>query len=204
MISGAPHSSPSSLTPAALAAGPSAGLRRKPIFEKPFETAIGALVLLVAVGFIVFVIQRTDLAGHKTYPLYANFQSAQGIAVGSAVKMSGIKIGEVRNITLDPDTYLARVEIGVNFDVKLPDDSLITIGSEGLLAGQYIRILPGASESMLKTGAKFAYAQGGVDLSELLGKVFMSGGQAQTGTGQNSEQNSGPNSAQNQVKTKGK
>ena len=196
MMSGAPHTSLSSLTPSALTAGHSAELRRKPIFEKPFETAIGALVLLVAIGFIFFVIQRTDLARHKTYPLYANFQSAQGIAVGSAVKMSGIKIGEVRNIALEPETYLARVELGVNNNITLPEDSLITIGSDGLLGGQYVRILPGGSDSMLKSGAKFAYAQGGVDLSELLGKVFMSGGQTQTSNGQNSEQN--------QVKTKGK
>ena len=189
MTNGSTH--PSHASTPTHADGRGAELRRKPIFEKPFETFIGAMVLLVAVGFISFIIQRTDLAGHKTYPLYANFQSAQGIAIGSAVKMSGIKIGEVRSIALDADTYLARVEIGVNNDVKLPEDTLITIGSEGLLGGQYIRLMPGASDTMLKAGAKFAYAQGSVDLSELLGKVFMSGGQTQNSNGQNQDKAKG-------------
>ncbi|MDI9349649.1 MAG: outer membrane lipid asymmetry maintenance protein MlaD [Candidatus Symbiobacter sp.] len=159
-------------------------LRPRPIFDKPFETLVGAAVLLVAMIFVAVVIKRTDSTSPRSYPLFAEFQNLQGIAVGNAVKISGIKVGEVRNVSLDRDSYQARLEIGVNKGIDIPDDTLITIGSEGLLGGQYIRLLPGGSDNMLKPGEKFHYSQGSVDLSELLGKIFMSAGQSQSQSSQ--------------------
>ena len=138
------------------------------------ETIVGTGVLLVAAVFAVYSFSVTNSSGGSSYNLLAQFQSIQGIGVGTDVKISGIKIGTVKAVKLDPQTYQAMVELTINQDVKIPDDSTVTIGSEGLLGGSYIRLLVGGSDGVLKNGDRFQYSQGAVDLADLLGKVFMS------------------------------
>ena len=138
------------------------------------ETLVGTGVLLVAVFFVLYSSSVTNSSSGSSYNLRAQFQSVQGVGVGTAVKISGIKVGSVKKIKLDPESYQALVELAINQEVKIPDDSTVTIGSEGLLGGNYIRLLIGGSDEVLKNGDRFQYSQGSVDLSDLLGKVFMS------------------------------
>ena len=62
--------------------------------ENKLEVIIGALVLAVALGFIVFVYQTTSLSlsSSKHYNLIADFRSADGIHVGTDVRLSLIHI----------------------------------------------------------------------------------------------------------------
>ncbi|MDI9407895.1 MAG: outer membrane lipid asymmetry maintenance protein MlaD [Candidatus Pacebacteria bacterium] len=140
------------------------------------ETLVGTGVLLVAVLFAFYTFSTTNSTSRNSYSLLAQFQSVQGVGIGTAVKISGIKVGTVRSVKLDPTSFLAMVELTINDEVKIPDDSIVTIGSEGLLGGNYIRLLVGGSDGVLKNGDRFQYSQGAVDLSDLLGKVFMSAG----------------------------
>ena len=56
--------------------------------ENKLEVIIGAVVLAVALGFIVFVYQTTSLSlsNSKHYNLIADFRSADGIHVGTDVR----------------------------------------------------------------------------------------------------------------------
>ena len=140
------------------------------------ETLVGTGVLLVAAIFALYTFSATNSTSRSSYNLRAQFQSVQGIGVGTPVKISGIRIGTVKSIKLDPKSFQALVEMAINQEVQIPDDSIVTIGSEGLLGGNYVRLLVGGSDEALKNGDRFQYSQGAVDLSDLLGKVFMSAG----------------------------
>jgi phospholipid/cholesterol/gamma-HCH transport system substrate-binding protein len=139
------------------------------------EVLIGAVVLIIAVGFLVYAIENSGRnpigAG---YPLYAQFSNIAGLAVGSEVRLAGVKIGVVDNESIDPKTYLAKVRMTIRNDVELPTDSSIEVASESLLGGVYLSVQPGADETMLKPGQTITITQGAVSLQDLLGKFIFS------------------------------
>lgn len=141
------------------------------------ETLIGAIVLAVAGFFLVYAANRTDADfGGGGYQLAAEFRAAEGLGVGSDVRLSGIKIGSVTGLSLDPKNYFAHVTMAIDQTVKLPEDSIAKISSEGLLGGNYVDVDPGASDFMLEPGAAFQHTQGSINLLELVGKAIHGGG----------------------------
>jgi phospholipid/cholesterol/gamma-HCH transport system substrate-binding protein len=140
-----------------------------------FETLIGAIVVAVAVGFLYYAYATTDSVNVSGYEVDAKFQRVDGLNVGTDVRLSGIKVGNVTALTLDPKTYQATVHLNIHSDVKLPDDSSIMVTSTGLLGGSYLSISPGGSDDMLPPGGVIRNTQGSVDLMSLIGR-FASGG----------------------------
>lgn len=132
------------------------------------ETLIGAVVLVAAGGFLAYAAQRTDLGAAPGYELEARFRRAEGINVGSDVRVAGVKVGSVTALSLDRATYEAVARLRVGRDLLLPDDSDARIATEGLLGGAYVAITPGASEFMLKPGDRITLTQGSVSLLDLL------------------------------------
>jgi len=135
------------------------------------ETLIGAAVVAVAVLFLAFAYSSTGSGPVSGYEVVAKFNRADGVNVGSDVRLSGIKVGTVSKLSLDPKTYNAVVTIALARDVKLPDDSSIRITSEGLLGNQYLSIEPGSSMKYIMAGGEIENTQGAIDLVGLLGKA---------------------------------
>lgn len=145
---------------------------------------MGAVVLAVAVLFVVFAYNTADLGGSSNqYPLYAEFNRVGSLKPGSDVRMSGIKIGTVTSQQLDPQSYLAKVTFGVREGIELPTDTSATVASEGLLGGNFLDLTPGGSVDMLKPGEKIQYTQDAVDIIQLLGKFIFSAGDTASKSG---------------------
>ncbi len=143
--------------------------------ENTSEVIVGGMVLAVAAGFLIYVGQATGFSGQSnTYPLHASFRSAEGISVGTDVRLAGVKIGSVTGLTLNPKTYRADTTVDVPLGIEIPDDSAITVASEGLLGGNFIEIVPGASLTAFEPGAEIEDTQGAVSLVSLLMK-FVTG-----------------------------
>jgi phospholipid/cholesterol/gamma-HCH transport system substrate-binding protein len=133
------------------------------------EILAGAAVLAVALGFAVYAAQGAGLGGvPDSYPLTASFRSVEGISVGSDVRLAGVKVGTITDITLNPATYFADAHISVRKDVLLPVDSTILVSSEGLLGGNFIELLPGGALETLAPGDEIEDTQGAVSLITLL------------------------------------
>ena len=140
------------------------------------ETLIGAAVIAVAAFFLVFAYSSTGSGPVSGYDVVAKFNRVDGVNVGTDVRMSGIKVGTVEKMSLDPKSYNAVLTIALSSSVKLPDDSSVRITSEGLLGNQYLSIEPGASMDMIKPGGEIENTQGSVDLVGLLGKFAFGSG----------------------------
>ncbi len=133
------------------------------------ETVIGAGVVAVAIGFVVYATQSSGMqAPRDTYALNAAFRSAQGIAIGTDVRLAGIRVGSVSDMALDPATYQAKVTFALRRDLDIPEDSDVKITSEGLLGGSFLEITPGASEFMLTDGDEVLNTQSSIDFLNLL------------------------------------
>jgi phospholipid/cholesterol/gamma-HCH transport system substrate-binding protein len=145
--------------------------------EKKSEIFVGAVVLAVAVWFLVYLLQSTGfgVAGDR-YNLTASFRSAEGISVGTEVHLAGVKVGSVSEVSLDPKTFRAVTEISLLQDILIPDDSAIIVASEGLLGGSFVEIIPGGSPFNLDAGGEIEDTQGSVSLINLLLK-FVAGGE---------------------------
>jgi len=152
------------------------GGRSESMKENKLEVIIGAAVLLVALGFIVFLYQSTGLSvsNSRHYELKADFRSADGIHVGTDVRLAGVKVGTVSDLGLNAETYRAEAELSIENKIDIPDDSALTVSSEGLLGGNFIEIIPGASYEYMQPGDEFLDTQGSVSLISLLLK-FVSG-----------------------------
>lgn len=133
------------------------------------EAVIGAVVLAAAGGFVLYAGQTRglQLTGDTTV-LHASFRSAEGITVGTDVRLAGINVGSVTGLELDPATFEARTTFTVDGALALPADSDVKIASEGLLGGNYVEITPGASEDVLASGDEVVNTQGSVSLLNLL------------------------------------
>jgi phospholipid/cholesterol/gamma-HCH transport system substrate-binding protein len=136
-------------------------------FERWGESLLGAAVAALAIGFFVFAAaQAGQNAGADGYELTARFQRVDGIAVGSDVRVSGVKIGVVRAVALDPETYFARLTFSLDRAVRVPNESTARIATDGLLGGAYVAIEP-AGLDLLPAGGEIPYTRGAVDLLTL-------------------------------------
>ena len=138
------------------------------------ETIIGALVVAVAACFLVFATMRTGTGSLSGYELNAHLPKVDGLGVGTDVRLAGIKVGSVSDMTLDPRTYLVAVHMNIRDDIKIPVDSTLLVTSAGILGSSYLSITPGGDDKMMAPGAYFENAQGSIDLNGLIGR-FMGG-----------------------------
>lgn len=140
------------------------------------ETVMGAIVLVVAGLFVVFVYDQRNVGSGEGYAVEAAFENVAGIGMGSDVRVGGIKVGTVTSMKLEAESYRPILEFFIKPDVQLPTDSSAAIVSEGLLGSKYVELQPGADDDMLKAGDKILYTQSSINFETMIGKFMFSGG----------------------------
>ena len=138
------------------------------------ETVLGAVVLIVALVFLVFAYKSAKVKTTEGYAVHAFFSNTGPLQKGADVKISGVKVGNVSNLVLDAKSYRADVTMVIQPDIKLPDDSSAAIASAGLMGDSFINIVPGGADTNLKEGAIIVMTQPSVDLVDMLGKFIFS------------------------------
>ncbi|PIW28184.1 MAG: outer membrane lipid asymmetry maintenance protein MlaD [Rhodospirillales bacterium CG15_BIG_FIL_POST_REV_8_21_14_020_66_15] len=136
------------------------------------ETVLGAVVLIVAGVFLFFAFNVAQVKAVTGYEIKAHFLKVGGLSMGSDVRINGIKIGTVLDRRLDPATFEAVVVMSIKPDVKLPKDTVATIGSEGILGGKYVRLKPGQSKETLAEGGRIAKVEDFKSLEDQVGEII--------------------------------
>ena len=144
------------------------------------DSLVGAAVFLV--GALVLAFSYSAVGRHTVpgYDLVARFNRADGIGIGSDVRLSGVVVGKVVGQTLD-DRFRAVVTMRLAPDIEVPDDSAALIQTDGLLGGKYLTLQPGASEVNLKPGETLRYSQDSMNVQELLELIVAQGDAKRTG-----------------------
>lgn len=138
------------------------------------DTIIGAIVVLVAAVLLVLVYGKEDGPRRDNdggYLLNARFKRADGIAIGSNVRLSGVNVGKVVEQRLGPD-YRAQLSLRIAPNVKLTADTAAAIQTDGLLGPKYIELKPGGDDAVLQPGQEITYTQDAMVLEELVDMII--------------------------------
>jgi phospholipid/cholesterol/gamma-HCH transport system substrate-binding protein len=120
-------------------------------FSAEMKVGIFAIVVIVFLSFMTFKVGGLDwLRAKKGYTVYAYFKDIAGLDEKTKVKVAGVDAGVIKSIALKDGT--ARVELGINQEVKLYSDACAYIKATGLLGDKYLEITIGSKEPLLKEG----------------------------------------------------
>ena len=136
------------------------------------ETIVGIFIVfgLLCIGYMTVKLGHVSFLGDDSYSLIANFTSVTGLRVGNPVDVLGIEVGKVEQITMDQKNQKAIVEIRIKKDIKIYDDAIASIKTEGLIGDRYLNIDPGGAGSLLGPRGTITETQAPVDIAELIGK----------------------------------
>jgi phospholipid/cholesterol/gamma-HCH transport system substrate-binding protein len=144
--------------------------------NRTMELWVGIFILLGAVALFVLAFKVSGLTESirgNSYALTAVFDNIGGLKIRAPVKIAGVRIGEVSNITLDPANYRALVEMSFNRDgVKLPTDTSANIYTAGLLGANYVELSPGFDQTYLKDGEQITTTHPALILENLIGQFL--------------------------------
>ncbi|MEN6509206.1 MAG: outer membrane lipid asymmetry maintenance protein MlaD [Smithella sp.] len=136
------------------------------------ETIVGIFVVfgLLCVGYMTVKLGKVNLFGDNSYTLIAKFSSVAGLRKGSPVIILGIDVGRVEKITMDQENLKAVVELKVNNDIKIYDDAIASIKTEGLIGDKYLSVDPGGGGDLLKNNGVITDTQAAIDVEQLISK----------------------------------
>ena len=137
------------------------------------ELLVGVFVLLglAAIAYMTIRLGTGSLISGDTYLLEARFTNTGGLHSGSSVLLSGVTVGRVEAVRIDPSDFSAIVTLRVVSILHLPTDSIASVKTAGLIGDKYISLLPGADENYLAPGTRITMTEPAVDLESLIGKV---------------------------------
>jgi phospholipid/cholesterol/gamma-HCH transport system substrate-binding protein len=136
------------------------------------ETLVGVFMLIcvVCVAYLTFKLGDVSMLGDKSYPLFAKFTSVSGLKIGSPVEMVGMQIGRVSDFSMDQKDMVAVVELRIDNGVKVYDDAVASIKSNGLLGDKFIKLDAGGGGKLLPPKGTITETEPPVDLIELISK----------------------------------
>jgi phospholipid/cholesterol/gamma-HCH transport system substrate-binding protein len=136
------------------------------------ETTVGIFLVfgLLCIGYMTVKLGHVSLLGDNTYSLFARFTTVSGLRAGSPVDMLGIEVGRVGRLTMDQKDQKAVVEIRIQKDIKVYDDAIASIKTEGLIGDMFLSIDPGGAGKLLGPGGTITETQPAVDMVDLIGK----------------------------------
>tara|TARA_B100001250_G_C19637164_1_gene716549 strand:+ start:365 stop:817 length:453 start_codon:yes stop_codon:yes gene_type:complete len=138
------------------------------------EILVGIFLLIgiVVITFLAFRLGDFGLLNSQQYKIKAEFTSASGLKKGAHVEIAGVPVGKVIDIIFDPETYLAEVHIALKNNIQIPDDSIASIRTSGIIGEKFLKISPGGSESIIEPNMVILETEPSINLEELISKYI--------------------------------
>ena len=136
------------------------------------ETMVGIFMIagLICLAYISVKLGEVSLFGTSDYVVKASFANISGLKEGAEVDIAGVKVGKVSKISLN--NYEALVELLIYPDVKIQEDSIASIRTQGIIGDKYIKISPGGSEEYVKPNGQIPETESAIELEELISKYI--------------------------------
>ncbi len=142
------------------------------------ELAVGLFVIAGMIALFVLAMQVSNFTQSGSsvgYRLTAYFDNVGSLKARAPVSMSGVRVGRVESIGLDPTSFRAVVTLKIDaaFD-QIPADTFASVFTAGLLGEQYIALAPGGSFDVLTDGDTIEHTQSALVLEQMIGNFLFS------------------------------
>ncbi len=133
------------------------------------EFILGLLILIISLISIFYFTSKINLFNKiETLQVNSNFFDIGNTSIGNDVKINGVKVGEVSNIQLDKENYMAIITSSVEKSIIIPNDSIFKISNNGFIGSTYIEIQLGNSDEPLKNNDYSVNNIDAVSLEEII------------------------------------
>ncbi|MBR1944488.1 MAG: outer membrane lipid asymmetry maintenance protein MlaD [Alphaproteobacteria bacterium] len=136
------------------------------------EVVIGAVVIVAASFFLYFAYVTSGEKIKDGYNIFARFEDVSGLTEGADVKINGIKVGIVNKLSLDKEDYSARADLTIKNEYKIPEDSSLSISTDGLMGNKFISISLGYSDKYLEPKSELEDTKSSVNLEKIIDTVI--------------------------------
>jgi len=140
------------------------------------ELTVGSFMVMGIIALVLMAFRVSGLSSQtssNTYVLKARFENLAGLTERAKVSMSGVTIGRVTKVYLDPEWYSAVVEMEIDESMStLTLDTSASILTAGLLGEKYIGLTVGAEDEFLEDGDWIEDTQSALVLEELIGRFL--------------------------------
>ena len=142
--------------------------------ESGYQWKLGMFViigLVLFVGTIYFVGKQKNLFG-STFELYSKFNSVNGLEVGNNVRLSGINIGTVDEITFLTDTSVV-IKLVIKDEVRkyIKKDAIASINSDGLMGDKVLTISSGKNSTVIVENSNYIASKQSIEMDDLMVSV---------------------------------
>jgi len=136
------------------------------------ETAVGIFIIigLACMAYLAVKLGDVNLFGSERYVVKARFANITGLKEGSTVEIAGVPIGKVSKISLN--NYQAFVELLINPGIKIQEDAIASIRTQGIIGDKYVNISPGGAEEYVQPNGLLTETESAVDIEELISKYI--------------------------------
>lgn len=115
------------------------------------EARVGIFILAGALAALMALFLMTDPSMFRgRYSIFAVVENAAGLRRSDPVQMRGVNVGRVMSFEMVPAGV--NIELEIEGEYQVPDDSRVRLVGIGLLGGRTVEILPGGSPVMAEGG----------------------------------------------------
>jgi phospholipid/cholesterol/gamma-HCH transport system substrate-binding protein len=140
------------------------------------ELWVGVFVLAGVAALFALAMKVSNISAFQNtngYEVVARFENIGGLNERAPVTLGGVQIGRVKRITLDQQSFQARVVLSISRDYdNLPEDSSASILTAGLLGEQYVGLEPGGMEATLSDGDEIMLTQSALVLEKIISQFL--------------------------------
>ncbi len=146
--------------------------------KRVIEIMVGLFMIAGAVALVILALKVSGLTQFRSdnyYQLTAEFDNIGDLKKRAPVRLAGVRVGEVSNITLDKNNFRAKVTLLIDkANNNLPVDTSASIFTEGLLGSNYISLTPGYESAVLKNNGVIETTHPALILENLVGQLLFS------------------------------
>lgn len=139
-------------------------------YKLELSVGIFVFIAILCIGYLTIQLGQMHLVGKDYYTLKARFSKVPGLRSGNDVRIAGVTVGRVENISLDKEHFTAQVSLRLPKDIKITDDSIASIKTSGLIGDKYVSISPGGSGIYLQSGDRLIETESPIEIREIISK----------------------------------
>ncbi len=140
------------------------------------EISVGIFLIAGIAALVMLTLKVSNISeasASDSYKLTAKFDDIGGLKVRSPIRMGGVLIGRISDISLDREYLTPVVTLSIfNKYNNLPTETSASILTAGLLGEQYLALSPGGDDEILQDGDEIEDTQSALIIEELVGQFL--------------------------------